>query len=84
VPEPQENAYEVQFSTSSNFKSIEYDVPLIDPTIPFATIPGSTSSFTVQQGLVAGKTYWRVRAEEGDASASTAAETAFSSTAASR
>jgi len=45
VPDPQENAYEVQFSTSSSFRSIEYDVPLINPTIPFATIPRVDEQF---------------------------------------
>ena len=80
VPIPQLQGYEVQFSTRSSFGSIEYDVPLIDPDIPFATRPGSTSSLTVQQGLVGGTTYWRVRAIEGNASASTAAVTAWSST----
>ena len=79
VPIPQLQGYEVQFSTSSTFKSIEFDVPLIDPDIPFATRPGSTSSLTVPQGLVGGTTFWRVRATEGDASATTAAVTAFSS-----
>lgn len=67
VPIPQLQGYEVQFSRSSSFNSIEYDVPLIDPTIPFVTIPGSTSSLTVTQGLAGGTTYWRVRAVEGDA-----------------
>lgn len=80
VPIPQPQCYEVQFSTSSSFSTIEYDVPLIDPDVPFVTTPGSTSSYTVTQGLVGGITYWRVRATEGDASADTAAVTAWSTT----
>jgi hypothetical protein len=75
---PQLQGYEVQFSTTSSFKTIEFDVPLIDPDIPFATRPGSTSTLTVTQGLAGGTTFWRVRAFEGDNSASTAAVTAFS------
>jgi hypothetical protein len=78
---PQLQSYEVQFSTSPSFNKIEFDVPFIDPDVPFVDRPGSSSSLTVQQGLNGGKTYWRVRATEGDNSPDTAAVTAWSKTA---
>src|SRR3954451_2714309 len=69
VPNPQEQGYEVQIATDSGFRNIEDDIPLITPN----------SREVVS--LTSGVKFWRVRAFEGDNSPTTAAVTAWSTTA---
>jgi hypothetical protein len=65
VPNPQDLGYEVQVSRDSSFATLEVQGPL-------------TSSQYTLLGLSAGQKFWRVRASQGDSSATTAAMTAFS------
>ena len=68
VPNPQPSGYEVQISRNSSFTSIEEDDPQLNG--PSRTV----------LSLSAGTKFWRVRSFQGDASATTAAATAWSST----
>ena len=65
---PQDLGYEVQVSSSSNFSTIE------QPTA------GHTDPRRVLNSLTAGQKFWRVRSHQGNASATTAAVTAWSAT----
>ena len=68
VPNPQPSGYELQIARDSGFTSIEVDDPqLNDPTRQVLS-------------LTSGTKFWRVRSEQGAASPTTAAETAWSAT----
>jgi hypothetical protein len=68
VPNPQPGGYELQIARDSNFSSIELDDPqLDDPTRQILS-------------LTSGTKFWRVRSEQGAASTTTAAVTAWSAT----
>src|SRR5450432_4581688 len=66
VPNPQPSGYELQISPNSGFSSIEEDDPQLNG--PSRTVLSLTS----------GTKFWRMRSVQGDASPTTAAETAFS------
>jgi hypothetical protein len=66
VPNPQPSGYELQIARDSGFAAIEEDDP--QQTEPSRTI----------LSLTPGTKFWRVRSAQGDNSATTAAETAFS------
>jgi hypothetical protein len=66
VANPQDTGYEAQVSSSSTFSSVEVQ------------ISGQTSSDYTLVSLSPGTKYWRVRHFQGDASATTAAPTAWS------
>jgi hypothetical protein len=68
VPNPQPSGYEIQISKNSSFSSIEEDDPqLNEPSRQVLS-------------LTPGAKFWRVRSAQGDASPTTAAETAWSAT----
>lgn len=68
VPNPQPSGYELQIARDSAFSSIEVNDPqLNDPTRQILS-------------LTSGRKFWRVRSEQGEASPTTAAETAWSAT----
>ena len=66
VPNPQPSGYELQIARDSGFSNIEEDAPQL-------TTPART-----ELSLTPGTKFWRVRSAQGDASADTAAETAWS------
>jgi len=68
VPNPQPSGYEVQIAKDSGFKTVEEDDPQLNE-----------ASRTVLS-LTPGTKFWRARSAQGDASPTTAAETAFSAT----
>ncbi|MFP5264154.1 MAG: hypothetical protein ACLGJB_19905 [Blastocatellia bacterium] len=68
VPNPQPSGYELQIARDSAFSSIEVNDPqLNDPTRQIIS-------------LTSGTKFWRVRSAQGEASPTTAAETAWSAT----
>jgi len=67
VPNPQSSGYELQIAKDSSFSTIEEDDPQLN------------GPSRVVLSLTAGPKFWRVRSEQGDASPSTAALTAWSS-----
>lgn len=68
VPNPQPSGYELQIARDSAFSFIEVNDPqLNDPTRQVLS-------------LTSGRKFWRVRSEQGEASPTTAAETAWSAT----
>jgi predicted secreted protein len=68
VLNPQPSGYEMQIAKDAGFSQIEDDVPQQNE-------PNRT-----ELSLTAGKKFWRVRSAQGDASPTTAAETAWSAT----
>jgi hypothetical protein len=66
VANPQPSGYEIQIAKDSTFQTIERDDPQLN---------GPTREIL---SLTAGKKFWRVRSAQGDASPTTAAETAWS------
>ena len=66
VPNPQPSGYELQVATDSKFSNVEFDYNQITP--PTYTLTS----------LTPGTKFWRVRSAQGDASPTTAAETAWS------
>jgi hypothetical protein len=66
VPNPQPSGYEIQIAKDSSFSNIEIDSPQLNG-------PSRT-----ELSLTPGTKYWRVRSSQGDASATTAALTAWS------
>jgi hypothetical protein len=68
VLNPQPSGYEMQIAKDSGFSQIEDDVPQQNE-------PNRT-----EISLTAGQKFWRVRSSQGDASPTTAAETAWSAT----
>jgi len=66
VPNPQPSGYELEVATDSKFSNVEFDYNQITP--PTYTLTS----------LTAGTKFWRVRSAQGDASSTTAAETAWS------
>jgi hypothetical protein len=66
VPNPQPSGYEIEIATDSSFQHIEEDDPQLND--PSRTV----------LSLTPGTKYWRVRSEQGDASATTAALTKWS------
>jgi hypothetical protein len=69
VPNPQDSGYEIQIATDSGFRNIEEDVPQITPNQREIL------------SLTSGTKFWRVRSFQGSRSPTTAAVTAWSSTA---
>ena len=69
VPNPQDSGYEIQIATDSGFRNIEEDVPQITPNQREVL------------SLTSGTKFWRVRSFQGSSSPTTAAVTAWSSTA---
>ena len=68
VPNPQPSGYELQIAQDSRFSTIEEDAPQLNGPSRQAL------------SLTAGTKFWRVRSGQGDASPTTAAFTAWSST----
>jgi hypothetical protein len=66
VPNPQPSGYELEVATDSKFSNVEFDYNQITP--PTYTLTS----------LTPGTKFWRVRSAQGDASPTTAAETAWS------
>ena len=69
VPNPQDSGYEIQIATDSGFRNIEEDVPQITPNQREVL------------SLTSGTKFWRVRSFQGSSSPTTAAVTAWSTTA---
>ena len=67
VPNPQPAGYELQIAKDNRFRTVELDEPQLN---------GPTRTVL---SLTPGQKFWRVRSAQGDASASTAAVTAWSS-----
>jgi hypothetical protein len=66
VPNPQPSGYELQVASDSGFKNLDFMYNQItDPTYTLTS-------------LTSGTKFWRVRSAQGDASPTTAAETAWS------
>src|SRR2546426_4914752 len=68
VPNPQPSGYELQIARDSGFSTIEELAPQLNQ--PSRTV----------LSLTPGTKFWRVRSHQGDASPTTAAVTAFSTT----
>ncbi len=68
VPNPQPSGYELQIAKDSGFITIEEDAPQLN------------QASRTELSLTPGQKFWRVRSFQGDASATTAAVTAWSAT----
>lgn len=67
VPNPQPSGYELEIATDSNFQTIEESAPQLN------------NASRTELSLTSGTKYWRARSHQGDASPTTAAVTAWSS-----
>jgi hypothetical protein len=68
VPNPQPSGYELEIATDSQFKNVEESAPQLN------------NASRTELSLTPGTKYWRARSHQGDASPTTAAVTAWSST----